>query len=80
MPEALALSIEGMHCGACIRRVTDALRKIEGVRVKSVEVGSASVTFDPEQVSVEEIASGISKIGFAARTRELREEITCRVV
>jgi len=31
------LSIEGMHCDACVRRVTNALNGVEGVRVESVE-------------------------------------------
>jgi copper chaperone len=70
MQKALALSIEGMHCGACIRRVTHVLGKIEGVQVNSVEVGSASVTFDPEQVTVEKIACRVNQIGFAARTEK----------
>jgi copper chaperone CopZ len=70
MQEAVSLSIEGMHCGACIRRVTDALGKMEGVHVNSVEVGSASLTFDPEQVTVEKIAGAVNKIGFMARTEK----------
>ncbi len=70
MREAVALSIEGMHCGACVRRVTDALGKIEGVQVNSVKVGSASVTFNPEQATVEKIASAVNKIGFAIRTEK----------
>jgi copper chaperone len=70
MQKAVALSIEGMHCGACIRRVTDALRKIGGVQVNSVEVGSANVTFDSEEVTVEKIASKINQIGFAAHTEK----------
>jgi copper chaperone len=70
MQKALALSIEGMHCGACIRRVTDALGKIEGVQVSSVEVGSANVMFDSEEVTVEKIAGRINQIGFATRTEK----------
>ena len=70
MQEAIALSIDGMHCGACIRRVTAALEKMEGVQVNSVEVGSARVTFNPEQVTVEKIAGAVNKIGFEARTEK----------
>ena len=70
MHEAVALSIEGMHCGACVRRVTAALEKMEGVQVNSVEVGSANVTFNPEQVTVEKIAGAVNKIGFEARTEK----------
>jgi copper chaperone len=70
MQEALGLSIEGMHCGACVRRVTDALGKIEGVEVSSVEVGSASVTFDPKRVTEEKIAGAVSRIGFTVRSEK----------
>ena len=70
MQEELALSIGGMHCGACVRRVTDALGKIEGVQVNSVEVGSASITFNPEHVTVERITGRVNQIGFAARTEK----------
>src|ERR1700750_3202319 len=67
MQEVLVLSIDGMHCGACVRRVTDALAKIEGVQVRSVEVGLANVVFDPEYITVEKIAGAVIKIGFAVR-------------
>ena len=70
MREAIALSIEGMHCGACVRRVADALGKMEGVQVNSVEVGSANVTFNPEQITAEKIAGAVNKIGFEARTEK----------
>jgi len=39
MENTLNLTIEGMHCGACVRRVTTG---IEGVTVKSVEIGSVT--------------------------------------
>jgi copper chaperone len=70
MQEALGLSIEGMHCGACVRRVTDALGKIDGVEVNSVEVGSAKMTFDSQRATVEKIASAVNKIGFTVRGEE----------
>jgi len=43
------------------------LEKIEGVRIDSVEVGSAKVTFNPGQTSVEEVADAVNRIGFTAR-------------
>jgi len=70
MQEAVALSIKGMHCEACVRRVTAALGKVEGVQVNSVEVGSASITFNPEQVTMEKIAGAVNRIGFEARTEK----------
>jgi copper chaperone len=65
MPDTLRLSIEGMHCGGCIRRVTSALESVKGVKVGSVEVGSAQLTFDPNR-SAEEIAAAVDRIGFSA--------------
>jgi copper chaperone len=62
----LTLSIEGMHCGGCVRRVTAALQGVKGVELGSVEVGSAQMTFHPEQASAEEIAAVVDRIGFSA--------------
>jgi len=67
MANTLTLSIEGMHCGGCVRRVTAALEGVKGVEVRSVGVGSANMTFDPSRVSAEEIAAAISRIGFSAQ-------------
>ena len=38
------LQIDGMHCGACVRRVTQALASVEGVKVNEVSVGAAQFT------------------------------------
>jgi copper chaperone len=67
MQNSIRLSIEGMHCGACVRRVTNALTGVEGVRVDSVEVGSANVGFDPAAVAPEQITAAVEGIGFKAR-------------
>lgn len=37
------LTIEGMHCNACVRRVQMTLDKVEGLQVKQVAIGSAEV-------------------------------------
>lgn len=64
--ETWKISIDGMHCEACVRRVTGALQAVDGVRVESVEVGSASVAVDTARASAEEIAAAIGRIGFSA--------------
>ncbi|HEV2709587.1 MAG TPA: heavy-metal-associated domain-containing protein [Edaphobacter sp.] len=71
MENTLKLSIEGMHCGACVNRVTSALKSIEAVEVGAVEVGavevgSASVKFDSAKVSVKAITTAVDRIGFPA--------------
>jgi copper chaperone len=72
MRNALTLSIQGMHCGGCVHRVTTALQGVGGVEVGSVEVGSAQMTFDPNQASAEEIAATVNRIGFSAEVEESR--------
>jgi copper chaperone len=66
MEKTLKLSIEGMHCGACVGRVTSALKGVEGVEVDTVDVGSASVKFDSAKVSAREITAAVDRIGFSA--------------
>ena len=42
------LKIDGMHCGSCVRRVSQALAATPGVVVNEVTVGSAKLS-SPEQ-------------------------------
>jgi copper chaperone CopZ len=66
MENTIRLSIEGMHCDACVRRVSNALAGVEGVRVDSVQVGSVTVATDPARVSPEQVAAAVDRIGFTA--------------
>jgi len=59
----MELKIEGMHCGACVRRVTQALEKTPGVTVESVAIGSATIeTADPASA-----VAALKKAGYAAQ-------------
>ncbi|MEO8126968.1 MAG: heavy-metal-associated domain-containing protein, partial [Bryobacteraceae bacterium] len=51
------LKINGMHCQSCVRRVTAAIEKVDGLKSANVAVGSANVEFDPAKTSEEEIAA-----------------------
>ena len=66
MENTITLSIDGMHCDGCVRRVTNALNAIECVRVDSVQVGSATVAADPARVSPEQVEAAVNRIGFTA--------------
>jgi copper chaperone len=70
MQNELILSIEGMHCEGCVRRVTTALQGVKGVEVGSVQVGSARTKFDPSQASAEGIAAAVNRIGFSAHVEK----------
>jgi copper chaperone CopZ len=64
----LELTIDGMHCGGCVRRVALALQKVEGVEAETVqvEIGSARVNYDAEKVTQQEIVDAVNGIGFTA--------------
>jgi copper chaperone CopZ len=66
--EELKLEVGGMHCAACVRRVTAALGKVPGVAVESVEIGSARVQYEPGLVNPARIAEAVEKIGFTAKS------------
>ena len=65
MDKEIRLQIEGMHCAACVRRVTTALARTPGVHVESVEVGSAAVRLD-SGVDPQTAATAVDQIGFQA--------------
>ncbi len=64
----LKLTIDGMHCGSCVRRVTLALQKVKGVEAGAVqvEIGSAAVDYDAEKATQQEIVDAVNAIGFTA--------------
>lgn len=67
MQDTLRLSVEGMHCEGCVRRVSAALHGVDGVKLGPVKVGSVQLTYDPGKASAEEIAAVVNRIGFSAR-------------
>jgi copper chaperone len=58
--------IEGMHCAACVRRVTQALQKIPGSQVESVSVGSARVRSKDDSLTAEALIDAVGKAGYRA--------------
>ena len=62
----LTLRIDGMHCGACVRRVSQALGAIPGIEVNEVRVGEARVTVTDEPGPVEFAIAALAKAGYAA--------------
>ena len=67
MQDTLNLAIEGMHCGACVRRVTHALQTVPGIQIHSVEVGSAKLGFNADATTPEEITAAVNGIRFTAK-------------
>jgi copper chaperone len=65
----ITLRIDGMHCGACIRRVTQSLRAVAGADVEEVRLGAARVKL-ADGASANALIAGLCKAGFAARVEE----------
>lgn len=61
----VTLHIENMHCGACVRRVTQALEKVGGVQVGEVRVGGARVQA-PDDLPETALVSAVEKAGYPA--------------
>lgn len=60
----LNLKIDGMHCGACVRRVDQALNTVPGIKVEEVRVGAARVSGDA--ITSEAVLNAVNKAGYAA--------------
>ncbi|MGA3159648.1 MAG: heavy-metal-associated domain-containing protein [Terracidiphilus sp.] len=60
------LHIDGMHCGSCVKRVTQALAAVEGVVVNEVRVGAARLTSSQNQAPVDLAVIALAKAGFTA--------------
>jgi len=69
MEQTLLLQINGMHCGACVRRVTTVLSNLPGVYVDDVSIGSAKVRLDPVKTAPQSVADAVNRIGFEASLR-----------
>jgi copper chaperone len=58
----VTLNIDGMHCGACVKRVTQTLERIPGAEVIEVRIGAARMkTEDPAQA-----VAALAKAGYTA--------------
>jgi copper chaperone CopZ len=62
----VTLTIEGMHCGSCIRRVTQAIHNAGPFEVEEVRLGAARFK-SGEEASPEAVIAALAKAGFLAR-------------
>lgn len=64
------LRIDGMHCGACVRRVSQALASVDGTTAKDVQIGSALLTSELEPAPVALAIAALAKAGYAAHLEQ----------
>ncbi len=69
--------IKGMHCASCIRVTERALKKTPGVKdaVVNLATAKATVEYDSDNCTPEQLAESISKTGYTLELEEKSEEI-----
>jgi copper chaperone len=60
------LRIDGMHCGSCVRRVSQAPSQTAGVTVKEVRVGAARLESERQPAPLDEAIAALARAGFTA--------------
>lgn len=63
----LEMTIDGMHCEACVAKIQDALKAVSGVDHADVQLGSAVVTFDETQCTSKPLLDAVRASGFGLR-------------
>ena len=58
------LQIKGMSCGHCVSAVREALEETGGVEVLDVEIGTARVRYDAEEVTQQDLEEAVEEAGF----------------
>ena len=66
--ESVRLKVTGMTCMGCVASVKRVLQNIEGVGKVDVSLaeGNASVEFDPQLASLEQLRAAVEGAGFDA--------------
>jgi Cu+-exporting ATPase len=64
------LRIDNMHCGSCVRRVSQALASTAGLEVKEVRVGAARLITSLSPAPVDAALAALAKAGYNARLED----------
>lgn len=64
---SLKLTIDGMSCHHCLNRVQQALGKVPSVKIESVQIGRATVEYDPALTTPQSISDAVSATGYKAQ-------------
>lgn len=64
--------IKGMHCASCVNVIEKSLKKTPGIKTAVVNLAAetATVNFDPDICSEDQIASAVANVGYQAITSQ----------
>src|SRR5579875_251814 len=67
------LTVTGMHCASCVRRIERKLAQVPGVAEAEVNLAgeSARVTFDPRRAAPEALVRAVVDAGYGAEVRRV---------
>lgn len=68
----VSLQIDGMHCGSCVRRVSQALASTPGIEVKEVRVGAARFLSDDKMAAVDLAIAALAAAGYKAHAESAK--------
>ena len=70
---SVTLALEGMTCASCAMRIEKGLKKVPGVLDAQVNLATerGTVTYDPEQTSVEQMQQKVEAVGYKATPLKL---------
>jgi copper chaperone CopZ len=69
MATRLKLKIDRMMCGACVKKVTDAL-SVPGISDLDVRIGRASLVYDEGTIDESDILRAVVDAGFPCSVRK----------
>ena len=64
--KTVEIIIDGMHCGGCVQRATDAIKKVAGAVPEKVEIGKARVQLDENKATPDAVVAALENLGFDA--------------
>ena len=67
--------VEGMTCASCVNRIERFIRQVDGVEEANVNLAtdSASVRFDPQRVTLEDLGRAVEAAGYDARLDQAQQ-------
>ncbi len=70
------VGVTGMTCAACSTRIEKVLNKMDGVDAKvNLAMEKASIDYDKDQVSAEDISARIEKLGYGVQTEKIELDV-----
>ena len=65
--ERVTLKVDGMSCGHCVKALEKALAAVDGATAEHVQIGEATVAYDPARTNVGALIDAAEDAGYGAQ-------------